>query len=114
MNMKTTVNIKDTVRFKHIPDAFIDLHTILEEAAEEQNKIATITGASYEAYKKGSYHDRGYAWDIRINNIPDPFRYACGIRRALIEIDERYRVVYGDANHTDHIHIEYRYDRKAK
>ena len=114
MSMKTTVNIKDTARFKHMPLALVYLLDVLVQAARNQGIVATITGASYEAYKKGSYHDRGYAWDVRIKDIPHSLAYVCFIRSTLKDIDEKYRVVYGDANHTDHIHIEYRYDRKAK
>jgi len=87
---------------------------VLRDAAEEQKTEATITGAAYEEYKKGSYHDRGYAWDVRIDGIPHPLLYVCEIRSALKHIDSRFRVVYGDANHTDHIHIEYKYDQKVK
>lgn len=112
--MKTTVNIKDTVRFRHMPRAFIILWEVLVNAAKRQKITATITGASYEQYKKGSYHERGYAWDVRIKDIPYPLLYVCDIRSDLADIDERYRVVYGDTNHTDHIHIEYRYDQKVK
>ena len=107
-----TVNVKECVRFKHIPIEFLDLWETLFLAAKDQGKVATITGASYENYPKGSYHEKGYAWDVRVTDIPDPFLYACTIRSLLVKIDERWRVVYGDSNHTDHIHIEFRFDMK--
>ena len=56
----------------------------------------------------------GYAWDIRIDGIPYPLQYVCEIRSILLDIDKRFRVVFGDTNHTDHIHVEYRYDLKVK
>jgi len=87
---------------------------VLYAAASMQKTEATITGAAYEEYKKGSYHDKGYAWDVRIQGIPHPLLYVCQIRSALANIDPRFRVVYGDANHTDHIHIEYRHDQVRK
>lgn len=106
------VGLKPCVRFKFIPFEFLDLCVVLKECARDQGKTPTITGASYENYPKGSYHDKGYAWDVRVEGIPDNLAYACGLRMSLKAIDERYRVVYGDVDHTDHIHIEFRYDKK--
>jgi len=108
------VRVKDCVRFKCLPRQFLIVWEVLYSAAAMQKTEATITGAAYEEYKKGSYHDRGYAWDVRIEGIPHPLLYVCEIRCALKQIDWRYRVVYGDAKHTDHIHVEYRYDLKVK
>jgi len=108
------VRVKDCVRFKCIPRQFLTLWEVLYSAANMQGVEATITGAAYEEYKKGSYHDKGYAWDVRIQEIPHPLQYVCEIRCALERIDWRYRVVYGDAKHTDHIHVEYRYDQARK
>jgi len=108
------VRVKDCVRFKCLPRQFLTVWEVLYAAASMQKTEATITGAAYEEYKKGSYHDRGYAWDVRIQGISHPLKYVCEIRSALKQIDWRYRVVYGDAKHTDHIHIEYRYDQKVK
>jgi len=108
------VRVKECVRFKCIPRQFLILWEVLHGAAAMQKTEATITGASYEKYKKGSYHDRGYAWDVRIQGIPHPLQYVCEIRCALVNIDPRFRVVYGDANHTDHVHIEYRHDQVRK
>ena len=108
------VRVKDCVRFKCIPRQFLTVWEVLYSAAAMQKTEATITGAAYEEYKKGSYHDRGYAWDVRITSIPHPLQYVCEIRSALANIDPRYRVVYGDASHTDHVHIEYRHDLNPK
>ena len=106
------VHLKDCVRFLCLPLQFRVMCDMLEEAAKHQQVEPTITGAAYENYPKGSYHAKGYAWDIRTTGIPDPFLYACTIRGYLVDIDRRYRVVYGDSNHTDHIHIEFRFDMK--
>lgn len=106
--------IKSCVRFKSLPEEFIDVWEALREAGKAQNRNVTITGAAYEKYEKGSYHDKGYAWDVRITNIPDKIAFVCLIYFRLINIDERYRIVYGDANHTDHVHIEYQHDRAKK
>jgi len=106
------VELKECVRFKCIPDEFFDVCEVLKECAGVQGAVPTITGASYEDYPKGSYHDKGYAWDIRVEGIPEPLAYACCLRTQLKSISEKYRVVYGDVDHTDHIHIEFRYDKK--
>lgn len=106
--------IKSCVRFKCIPEEFFDVWEALREAGKAQNRNVTITGAAYEKYEKGSYHDQGYAWDVRISNIPDRLAFVFFIYDRLIKIDERYRIVYGNADHIDHIHIEYQYDRTEK
>lgn len=106
--------IKECVRFKHIPEEFIDVWEALREAGAKQKISPTITGASYENYKKGSYHDKGWAWDVRISDIPDKLAFVFFVYDRLIKIDRRYRIVYGNADHIDHIHIEYQFDRKAR
>ena len=106
------VQLKECVRFRFIPIEFLDLCEALSECAGAQGKQPTITGAAYEDYPKNSYHQKGYAWDIRIADIPNPLEYACCLCSRLKEISNQYRLLFGDEQHTDHIHIEFRYDKK--
>jgi len=107
------VELKSCVRFRCLPKEFMPVLRVLLKAGEQQGFIPVITGASYEDYPQYSYHDLGYAWDVRISNVPDPLGFACQLRLELGIVDPLYRVVYGDINHTDHIHIEYRIDKAA-
>jgi len=64
-----------------------------------------ITGAAYENYPKGKVHDQGYAVDVSTSNLPDPRAFAEGLDKVLGSLSSRYKVLYGDPAHLDHIHI---------
>jgi len=99
------IQIAATVRFKIIPVEMIEMFTAIIHAAAIQGCEPTITGASFENYPKGKVHDRGYAIDVRVREIPDPKAYADEIREELRVVDPHYTVLYGDPGHRDHIHI---------
>ena len=99
------IQILPEVRFKIIPVEMIEMFYAILNAASIQGCEPTITGASFNGYPKGKVHDRGYAIDIRIHDIPDPKAYADEIRNELGIVDPHYVVLYGDPLHRDHIHI---------
>ena len=105
------IELKDCVRFRCLPQEILPVLKELNAAGETQGFVPVITGAAYENYPEGSYHELGYAWDVRISNVPDRLEFACRLNNNLGIVDPRYRVVYGDENHTDHIHIEYRFNK---
>jgi len=113
-NRNDKILLLETTRFKCITESFVVLANELLKAGEEGGFVPWITGASYEQYPTGGYHDLGYAWDIRIHNVKDPLRFACALRTNLYAISDRFRVVYGNKDHTDHIHVEYRFDGKPR
>jgi hypothetical protein len=106
------INLKECVRFKHLPKEFVPVMEALLSCSSAQGKEPTITGASFEDYPAGGYHDKGYAWDVRTFDIFKPFEYACCIYNQLRVVDPLYYILYGDKRHTDHIHIAYRIDKK--
>lgn len=108
MNLENNIGLLPVVRFKHIPRAFLILVDAMLAAEDEFGITAYITGAAYEDYPEGGLHDQGYAWDIRIHNVADRVGYVCFLYTRLHSLDERFRIVYGDKDHTDHVHIEYR------
>jgi len=99
------IKIKPQVRFKIIPFEMINMFDAILFAAEKQGVEPTITGAAFEDYPKGKVHDKGYAIDIRVIGIPDPKAYADEIERILRAVSPHYKVLYGDKQHLDHIHI---------
>jgi len=112
MNIEIGTNILllDTVKFKMITPSLIVLLTVLSQAGTQFGCVPTITGAAFESYAPKGYHGKGYAWDIRTKDIKDPFGYAAWIMLELKKMCKRFRIVYGDSSHTDHIHVEYRFD----
>ena len=112
MNIEIGTNILllDTVKFKMITPSLLFLLTILSQAGDQFGCIPTITGAAFESYSIKGYHGKGYAWDIRTKDVKDPFGYAAWIMIELKKVSKRFRIVYGNADHTDHIHVEYRFD----
>ncbi len=110
LELNTNVFLLNTVRFKMITPSLITLLVVLSQAGEIFGCVSVITGAAYETYNPKGYHGQGYAWDIRTKDIEDAFGYAAYILKELKSISKRYRIVYGNKTHTDHIHVEYRYD----
>jgi len=99
------IKIESQVRFKIIPFEMFKMFEVILSAAEEQGVEPTITGAAFEDYPKGKVHDQGYAIDVRVSDIPDPHLYADHIEQYLRAVSPHYKVLYGDPQHLDHIHI---------
>ena len=112
--MKTGIGIRasfhPSVRFKLIPLEFLDVLRIVFEEYLKQNCIVVITGASYETYEDGGYHDQGYAWDFRTKSLPNPLLAIGAIYYRLRKLSKHYRVLYHDTGNGLHLHIEYRID----
>lgn len=108
INLDQSIGLLPVVRFKHVPRAFLVLIDAMLSAEAEFGLDAYITGAAYEKYPKGELHDQGFAWDIRIHNIEDRVGYVCFLHTRLKSVDSRFHILYGDVEHTDHIHVEYR------
>ena len=100
------------VRFKHIPAEFLDVLQIVFEEYAKQDTPIVITGASYENYVEGGYHDQGYAWDFRTKTLPNPLLCMGSIYYRLRELSLSYRCLYHDSGNGIHLHIEYRIDGK--
>lgn len=112
MAQELTANIflLDVVRFKMITPSLLTLFIVLSQAGEKFGCVPVITGAAYETYNPKGYHGQGYAWDIRTKDVKEPFEYAAYVLKELKSVSSRYRVVYGNKDHTEHMHVEYRFD----
>jgi len=99
------IKIEPQVRFKIIPFEMIKMFEAILFAAGNQGVEPTITGAAFEKYPKDKVHDQGYAIDVRVSDIPDRREYAHDIMRLLGAVSPHYKVLYGDKQHLDHIHI---------
>jgi len=112
--MKMELGIKasflPSVRFKHIPLEFLDVLVIVFEEYQKQSCPVVITGASYEMYEDGGYHDQGYAWDFRTKTLQNPLLAIGGIYYRLRAVSTNYRVLFHDTGNGNHMHIEYRID----
>lgn len=101
------INCKEGVWFKFIDEIFMVIaHIVYEEYA---NKLVTptVTSACDSYHKAGSLHFQGLAWDWRVWGLENPQGVADRIRIRVRKISPRYDVVYGDADHLDHIHTEF-------
>jgi len=95
----------ETVRFKVIPYEMVVMFDALLACGKVQGVQPVITGAGNENYPKGKVHDQGYAIDVRTSNLPNPAAFAEGLKYTLGSLSSRYKVLYGDPAHLDHIHI---------
>ena len=105
------IQVKRGVEFKIIPDCFAVLCRVLEEVYHSQNTFAMITGAGYENYEVGSYHDRGFAWDVRTTNLQYPQNAIYAIRRKLEKDSSCWYLKYEEEKNNEHLHIAYKYDK---
>ena len=114
MTMKLGSGIKasflPSVRFKHIPLEFLDVLQIVFEEYQKQSCPVVITGASYEMYEDGGYHEQGYAWDFRTKTLPNKLLAVGAIYYRLHELSPLFRVLYHDTGSGPHLHVEYRID----
>ena len=114
MTMKLGSGIKasflPSVRFKHIPLEFLSVLLIVFEEYQKQSCPVVITGASYENYQEGGYHDQGYAWDFRTKILPNPLLAVGSIYYRLRKLSMLYRCLYHDTGNGSHLHVEYRID----
>ena len=112
--MKLMLGIKAeflaSVRFKCIPAEFLDVLQIVFEEYSKQDCPVVITGASYENYQEGGYHDQGYAWDFRTRGLSNPFLAVGSIYHRLRELSAAFRCLYHDTGTGKHLHVEYRFD----
>lgn len=99
------IKVEACVRFSKIPPEMLPMFHAIDIYAKQQGVAATITGAADENYPVGKVHDRGYAIDVRVYDIPAPWQYADSVRRYLRAVSPHYVVLFGDRKHLDHIHI---------
>lgn len=103
------IEIARGVTFRIIPQAFLPVFNVLMAVANRYGFVPMLTGASEHRKLVGDTHDSGYAWDVRSSNMHDPQACFGDIRTFLLSVDSRYRVLYGDEAHMDHIHIAFRF-----
>jgi hypothetical protein len=103
------IQIKTGVVFKLIPQAFLPVFSVLLALANRYHFTPVLTGAAEHRKVAGDTHDSGFAWDIRTSNMHNPRQVYEELRFALLAVDARYRVLYGDEAHQDHIHIAFRF-----
>ena len=99
--------IKPGVVFRQFNSQFMDFAKTLNEVSEKTGFVPTITSAEEGEHALNSYHELGLAWDVRTRGLKNPDMAACNLQHLLSKIDRRWQVVYGDADHLSHIHIEF-------
>jgi len=115
------LRVKDkTVWFSEINYEFLVVARCVCRVYSRYNTIPVVTRAAEDAPGSvpNSWHFKGLAWDFRIWGVDDPKTVenematcANEIRKELNAIDYRYTVLYGDAGHKNHMHIEYDLDK---
>lgn len=87
------------------PELVILLST-LETMARYEKTDVVITGIQGEDYPKGRSHQLGYAVDVRTKGIENPRVFARRLSSVLgIYNPKDVKVLYGDPQHLDHIHV---------
>jgi hypothetical protein len=74
---------------------------------KEYGLTATITSANDGKHMENSLHYKNLAWDLRIWGLPNPAEAADKLRNLLNAKRNDYDVIFGDANHLDHVHVEF-------
>lgn len=112
------IRVGKNVRFKIIPYEMVAMFDCLLALGKALNVEPVITGAAYEDYPEGKVHDQGYGLDVRTANLPEPKDFADQLKRLLRAVSPHYKVLYGDEQHLDHIHIGFSWfyaeERKRK
>ena len=103
--MKSLIQVEKNVRFKYIPYEMVVMFDAILACGKVQGVQPVITGASYEDYPLNKVHAEGYAIDVSIRNIVDARGFANGLYKCLGSLSLKYKVLYGDVGHLDHIHI---------
>jgi hypothetical protein len=101
------VNCKEGVWFKFITFEFLWCAQAVFNIYQKYEVVPTVTSACDGNHAQSSWHYKGLAWDWRIWGITDPHRAAEELREDLGRISAKYKVIFGDPQHLDHIHTEY-------
>jgi len=108
------LNVRDNVVFRIIPFEMLGMFDAVLSAGCDQGVCVEITGAGNEDYPKGKVHAEGYAIDVSVQNIPDIHRFVLYTIEFLGLLNPHYKVLYGDDEHLDHIHIGFSWYRARK
>ena len=100
-----TILLDPVVRLKLISDEMIAVCRAVWNAYQADGMIPVMTGAADENYRPGGAHVAGRGWDFRVRGLAHPDVVAAEIRTQLESSPGHYTVLYGDAQHLDHIHV---------
>lgn len=101
------IDVKPGARLKQVNDQFLTVAGVVFELWQEEGLIPCVTSGSDGSHLPESYHWQALAWDWRIWGLADAWKTAARLQVRLKAVDPAYDVVFGDANHKDHIHTEY-------
>ena len=102
---RAAVKVLEQVRFDILTPELCALMELAFQWQRDKGETLTITGADRAIYPEGGVHQAGYAWDIRVFDIRHPAQLASFLLVELKKLDANYKVLYGSAGHTDHIHV---------
>jgi len=103
--LKSLIQVEGNVRFRYIPYEMVVMFDAILACGKVQGVQPVITGASFEDYPLNKVHAEGYAIDLRTKGLPDARGFAQGLDKVLGSLSPKYKVLYGDVGHLDHIHI---------
>ena len=104
------IALKEGVSIKEINRPFWDLCLVLWRVWNDfGHGVLRLTSAADGIHGVNSYHPKGLAWDWGLWGMSETEaeQVANALRRELAGIHHAFQVVYGDAKHKDHIHVEY-------
>lgn len=100
------IAVKQGVWISRIDDLFIHFCRVLNDVWGQWGNIPTLTSGADGKHAENSKHYTARAWDIRVWGLKDPAAMAADLRAALNVDGDEWDVIFGDAGHKDHIHVE--------
>jgi len=97
---------KQGVWFSKVDDLFFEFAEALTEVWEKWGDTPTLTSAADGKHMEGSKHYIAEAWDLRVWGLHNPLAMSDALRARLNQDGEKWIVLYGDAHHKDHIHVQ--------
>jgi len=109
------IEFKPGVYLKYVDYRFLWIAKVIWEVFQEFGIKAApvVTSACDGKHGPGSLHPEGLAWDWRVWIIPEDIRQRVvdRVKEMAHTMSPLYDIIYGDAQHLDHIHVEWD-DRK--
>lgn len=101
------IRFAEGVVINKIPDEMMIVLKHIGMIGSMMGIVPTITGAAQSYYPAGKVHRQGYAYDIRVYDMPKADEFAKALRKELASVSKHYVVLWrdNDENHIDHIHV---------
>jgi hypothetical protein len=80
---------------------------VLESIWKSFNVVPVITSGNDGTHREDSDHYKGYGWDVRTRDVPNPAKVYLALRTVLKTIDPSYKLELIETTNNKHIHVGY-------